>query len=105
MSGFTRLVSGLALISSLLISLDAAAGRKLNQDEILQLVREGKIRPLSELIAQNPKRLAGRLLDVDVEYEHGRLVYEIEVLRKDGKVREFYLNPLTGQVLKEELED
>ncbi len=105
MSRFTRLVSRLALISGLLFSLDASADRKLNQDEVLQLVREGKIRPLAELMAQNPKRFAGRLLDVDVEYEHGQLVYEIEVLGKDGKVREFYLNPITGQVLKEELED
>lgn len=105
MSRFTRHLLVLALSSGLLFSLDASASRDLDQDEVMQLVREGKIRPLTELMALNPERFSGHLLDVEVEYESGRLVYEIEMLDDAGNVREFYLDPVTGAILKEEIED
>jgi uncharacterized membrane protein YkoI len=81
------------------------AGRSIDQDEAHELVEEGRIRPLSVLMAQYPERLEGHLLDVELEYEDGTLVYEIEVLGSDGVVREFYLDAATGTVLKEEIED
>lgn len=83
----------------------AFAGRDLDQDEVLERVRSGEIRPLFELIALNPGRFNGKLLDVEVEYDDDRLIYEIEILGTDGVVREFELDPVTGRVLKEEIED
>ncbi|MBV0933466.1 PepSY domain-containing protein [Marinobacterium weihaiense] len=88
-----------------LLAEQAEAGRDLDQDEARQLMLDGRIRPLSELMARHPVRLEGHLLDVELELEDGLLVYEIEVLGADGVVREFYLDAATGQVVKEEIED
>ncbi len=93
------------LLMAALASSAAFASRHLDQDEVLERVRSGEIRPLSELMALNPERFKGHLLDVEVEYEDGMLIYEIELLGADGVVREFELDPMTGDVLKEEIED
>ncbi len=102
---FTHLLGVVALVCTGLLSSLASAGSDVDQDKVLELVRDGKIRPLAELMAQNPGRFNGHLLDVELEYERDVLVYEIEVLGQDGVVREFYLDPVTGEVLKEEIED
>lgn len=51
------------------------------------------------------ERLAGRILDVELERKRGTLIYEFEVFGKDGVVREIYINAADGRVLKEEIED
>ncbi|GAA0785077.1 PepSY domain-containing protein [Marinobacterium sediminicola] len=102
---FKHLFSLTILLVGGLASATSFASRHLDQDEVLELVREGKIRPLSELMALNPERFRGHLLDVEIEYEDGVLIYEIELLDSSGVVREFELDPLTGDVLKEEIED
>lgn len=93
------------LAVAILLSPPAFADRKVEQDDVPALVKEGKVRPLSELLALHPDRLEGHLLDAELEYEDDVLVYEIEVLGQDGVVREFYLDAATGTVLKEEIED
>jgi uncharacterized membrane protein YkoI len=90
---------------TIVLSPVALAGRDLDQNEARRLMLSGQIRPLSELILLHPERLSGHLLDVELEEEDGRLVYEIEVLDKDGVVREFYLDASSGAVIKEEIED
>lgn len=90
---------------AMLLSSPAFADRKVDQDDVPALVKAGKVRPLSELLALHPERLEGHLLDAELEYEDDVLVYEIEVLGQDGVVREFYLDAATGVVLKEEIED
>lgn len=98
------LLAGLMALLSLVSSV-AMASRDIDQDEARRLMLAGKIRPLSELMQLHPRRLSGHLLDVELEEEKGRLVYEIEVLGQDGVVREFYLDAATGAVVKEEIED
>jgi uncharacterized membrane protein YkoI len=88
-----------------LLPVAAAAGDRIDQDEARELVQRGEMLPLTELLERHADRTAGHLLDVDLEREHGRLVYEIEVLGSDGRVREFELDARDGRLLKEELED
>jgi uncharacterized membrane protein YkoI len=42
---------------------------------------------------------------VELEKEHGRYIYEIEVLDNDGKVWEMEVDAENGEILKTELED
>jgi len=96
-----------AALMALYVALPAVvqADQDLNQKQARALLREGKIRPLEALMALHPQRLAGRLLDVELERDDGVLVYEIEVLGRDGVVREFDLDAATGEVLDEEVDD
>jgi uncharacterized membrane protein YkoI len=46
-----------------------------------------------------------RVLEVELEEEHGRYSYEMEVLTAQGVVRELELDARTGELLQDELED
>ena len=58
--------------------------------------RSGEIVPLSQLLQRS--ELAGqRILEAELEDEHGRLVYELEILHSDGRVTERYYDAATGE--------
>ncbi len=81
------------------------ADRDPDSETVRRWVEQGRVLPLEELLARHRERIAGRLLDVEVEREHGRIVYELEVIGDDGRVREIYLDAASGEWLEEELED
>jgi uncharacterized membrane protein YkoI len=60
--------------------------------------KEGTILPLSELLAR--EELAGvRVIEAELEHEHGRAVYELELLHDNGRVYERYYDATTGEPL------
>lgn len=97
-----------ALRTLLLASaLTAAAGsaHDLGQDEALRLRRSGELQALESLIATARARHPGAtLLEADLESEHDRLIYELEVLTPDGVVRELEFDARSGELLKDEVE-
>lgn len=101
MSRATPFVAALAL---LLIA--SAQGRDLDQDEALRLRREGVIQPLEQLVQQALERHPGaRLLEAELEEERGAYIYEVELLTRDGRVRELELDARSGLLLKDEEDD
>ncbi|ODC04355.1 hypothetical protein BFW38_13245 [Terasakiispira papahanaumokuakeensis] len=94
---------GIGLLS--LYALVAWAGDDLDQSEARALVAAGKIMPLNDLLNLYPRRLRGQLLDLELEREDGRVVYELEVLDHDGIVREIQLDAETGALISEEIEE
>ena len=53
---------------------------------------------------QHRQRLEGRLLDLEIEEEGGRIIYELEILRADSIVYEIKIDAQTGEWLTEEIE-
>lgn len=51
-----------------------------------EAVRSGEIAPLSEILDQVERDFVGRMLEVELEDEDGRWVYEIKMLTEDGRV-------------------
>lgn len=86
------------------ISSVALASNDLSTGQIRELVRQGKILSLETILQKYRPRMQGRLLDLEVEREHGQLVYELEFLREDGYIVELKIDAATGQVLEEEIE-
>ncbi len=72
--------------------------------EIRQMVQTGKILALEDILARYPESTHGKLLDLEVEREHSRIVYELEFLRDDGRVLELEVDATNGQLLGQELE-
>ena len=72
--------------------------------EIRGLVKRGEILPLEDILARYPEAEYGRLLDLEVENEHGRIVYEMEFLRDDGRVLEVEIDAKDGTLLEQEIE-
>lgn len=75
-----------------------------DRSEIRQMVEEGKILALEDILARYPESTHGRLLDLEVERDDSRIVYELEFLRDDGRVLELEVDATNGHLLERELE-
>jgi uncharacterized membrane protein YkoI len=76
----------------------AAANDALNQAQIRRLVMQKQILPLESILAGYPPARHSKLLDLEVEQEHGQIVYELEFLQPDGKVVKVVIDARNGQV-------
>jgi len=74
-----------------------------SRSEIRQLVSEGVILPLDTILKKYPEQEYGKLLDLEVEKEHGNIVYELEFLRVDGRVLELEIDASDGHILEKEI--
>ncbi|MFK3772705.1 PepSY domain-containing protein [Pseudomonas xanthosomatis] len=104
MSELPRTARYLAL--ALLAACSLAAARDLDQDEALELRKQGIILPLEQLLETALGRYPGaRLLEAELEEKHKRYEYEVELLTPQGVVREIKLDARTGALLKDEEDD
>ena len=100
-SKFRALAVGtISLLATLWLA--PALADRLSQDEVLTLIQRGEIKPLSELLAQHQQRLPGRLIDLELEVEHDRMVYELELIDAQGEVRKYLIDARNGEWLGEE---
>ena len=83
----------------------ATSGYALADDDherALDLRRRGEILPLARILDQATARYPGKVLKVELEEESGSIVYEIELLGKDGAVREMIIDAKNGKLLSVE---
>lgn len=73
--------------------------------EARRLMEAGSILPLETVFESLRDQRAGRILEVELEREHGQYVYEIELLDRFGQVRELRIDAVTGDLLSSEWED
>jgi uncharacterized membrane protein YkoI len=69
------------------------------------LVERGEILSLDQILAKAGQHLQGRILEIEVEQERGRYLYEIELLDNSGVVKELQIDAASGVLLKIERED
>lgn len=95
-----------SILIFLTLCLLSASARDLNQDQALRLRQDGVIQPLEQLVRNALDRYPGaRLLEAELEEEHGVYVYEVELLTATGVVRELELDARDGRVLQDEEDD
>jgi len=58
-----------------------------------------------EAVAAATEAVPGNVLEVEFEEEHGVLGYEVEIETGDGSVIEVMVDPYTGEVLGQEIDD
>ncbi len=92
-------------LAGLLCLACVATARADDHERIRELVEAGRILPLERILEQARRRLPGRVLETELETRQGRYVYEIEILDRDGHVRELLFDARTGAFLAEEPED
>ena len=80
------------------------AGASDDHDRVRDYRRQGDIVPLVQLL--NDSSLAGaKVIEAELDEEHGQLVYELEVLADDGRVYKRYYDARNGELLKEKRDD
>lgn len=73
-------------------------GGSRQQDAVRQAVKQGRLVPLQQVVADALRRYPGQL--VEVELDEGK--YEIEILGANGVVMELDYDAATGRLLKME---
>lgn len=95
----------LALLAAILAPAEALArqgrgrGRGGDQDNAREAYERGEALPLALILPLALRTVPGEILEVELEREHGRLIYEIEILARTGRVRKVILDARTGAVL------
>ena len=97
--------AALALPTDALARQGRGRGRGGDHDEAREAVERGEALPLSEILAIVRRVEPGEVIEVELERDHGRLEYEIEVLTPRGRVRKVTLDARTGAILENEDED
>ncbi|MEH6491021.1 PepSY domain-containing protein [Halopseudomonas sp.] len=93
------------LMLGLFAFVPGAQADDIGQDQVLQLVEQGRIAPLQQFIDDALARYPGRFLEAELEFEDGLYIYEIEVITRQRKVMELEYNALSGELLEVEEDD
>lgn len=75
-----------------------------DHDRARQALEEGYARPLQEIMELVGKRLGGKVIGIEFHGSHHRYTYEFKVITPDGKLLEVYVDALTGEILKSEVD-
>lgn len=89
-------------MKTLVLMLLLAASPRLFADDhgdARRLRESGDVLPLSSVIQRLPAASRKRVIEVDLEHEHGRPIYEIEALDDDGRVWEYRIDARSGRLL------
>jgi hypothetical protein len=72
---------------------------RLQQDEVRQGVRRGRIIPLSQVIEQLNARSPGRQLDAGLEYQGEKPIYRVRWMTRNGRRVDYLIDATTGAIL------
>ena len=91
-------IPGLLLAAALSLH-SAQAKESFDQDDAREALRKGEVMPLTAILRIVAKRQPGTVIAVDVEIRKGRLIYEIDVITREGRRRELRLDARRGKIL------
>lgn len=69
-------------------------------DVAKRAVEQGQILPLLEILGRLKDTIPGRVIEVELEREDGRYVYEIKAITDAGEVTEYEVDAATAAVIK-----
>lgn len=89
-----------AFLAAVLALSFPARADEADHDRARRALEEGRILPLGQILARAEAAYPGQLIEAELEDEHGRLVYELKLLAKDGRLLKLYYDAASGEVLK-----
>ena len=89
----------LGLLLSLAMAGETQAG---DHERARDLLEQGKILSLSEIMKQTTVRFPGKVLEVELEEEDGLIVYKIEFLGEHDRVMEMIIDARNGELISVE---
>lgn len=93
-----------ALSIFLLLLLATPAFADDDHDRARAAVSRGEILPLPRILAVVELDVGGRVIEIDLDDEDGRFVYEVEAVGQDGRLVELSIDAATGVVLDRDYE-
>lgn len=76
-----------------------------DHDRARRALREADLRPLAEILASVEESGRARVIEVELERERGRFLYELKVLTRNGRLLELAIDAASGALLELEEEE
>ena len=95
-------VLGTLFAAVTIVSSVAASRASDDHERALKAVRAGEVLPLTEILKRVAVDYPGDIVEVELEDEHGRLIYEVELVSTSGRMIELEIDAKTGEVLEVE---
>ncbi len=70
------------------------------QDRARAAVQAGKVLPLKTVLERLEREQAGQVLEVELEWDDGRWIYEIKLLQTGGRLVKLKLDASSGALLR-----
>lgn len=86
----------------------ASVGAQADSDDAeraRRLTEAGAILPLEQVLQHAAREQPGRVIEVELDRDDDRYVYEIEIVDPEGRVWELELDAANGELLDRESED
>lgn len=74
----------------------------LEHEEARKALEQGLVRPLEEIIAEARKHVQGDLIEVELEQEDGRYIYELEFIQPSGQIIELQLDAKSMAIIEDD---
>ena len=98
MRALTRLLA--LLLTACALSLPAAAHDHDEHERARQAMEQGRVLPLTSVIAKVEREHPGQVVKIEFEEDDGRYIYEIRLLQRDGRMAKLKVDAVDGRVLK-----
>jgi uncharacterized membrane protein YkoI len=73
--------------------------------EARRLLESGEVMSLQSILDKYRTDYPGRVIEVELEKKHGKIIYEIEIVDDNGEVRELYIDARNGDLLRVKKDD
>lgn len=92
---------GLAVLAGIGVpSVGTLAHGRGDHDRARDALAAGEVMPLETVLDHLQRTLPGRVLDVELEREDGRWVYQVKLMRPGGRLTRVELDARTAEVLR-----
>jgi uncharacterized membrane protein YkoI len=71
-----------------------------DHDRAMEALRQGRVRPLAEILAEVEQDLGGQVVGVEFDDEDGIYVYEFRIVTDAGRLREVHVDATSGRIMK-----
>ena len=78
----------------------ANADDRVKRSEVRELREAGKILPMEDILARVRSAQPGQVVEIELEREQGRLVYEVKLIDDADAIHKLELDAASGEVLK-----
>lgn len=101
--GVATLFCMTALLISPAWSDDKGKGKKDEMKEAVEMAAAAKV-TIDQAIKTASEKVSGKVIEAELEKEHGKLVWEIEIVTAEHRLMEVYVDAETGAVIDVEEE-
>jgi|OM-RGC.v1.030645694 uncharacterized membrane protein YkoI len=89
-----------AAVASVMCIVAEAAVADDDMSRIRHLRDTQSILSLTDILASVEKKYPGTVLDVELEEEHGQIIYEIELLGRNKKIHHLKIDARSGKMIR-----